>query len=114
MARVGAKEATLLKTALRLITWQAMIGLIPVVLFAFFSGTPALFAAFYGLTICLITNFIFAILLFRYSGAQAMKQVVRSLYLGEVVKYSITLVMFWAAVEVFHLAFLPLITSYIQ
>lgn len=93
--------------------WQAGIGMLPVLAYVLFSNFATGLAAFYGLTICLVTNFIFALLLFRHQGAQAIKRVVSSLYLGEVIKYSITVVMFWAAVVILHLPFLPLITTYI-
>jgi ATP synthase protein I len=106
-------EVVLFKTSLRLIMWQAILGMLPVLAYALLANSLAGLAALYGLTICLITNFMFALFLFRHHGAQAVKQIVRGLYLGEVIKYSITVVMFWAAVVVLHLPFLPLITSYI-
>tara|TARA_Y100000815_G_scaffold259867_1_gene270666 strand:- start:1667 stop:2041 length:375 start_codon:yes stop_codon:yes gene_type:complete len=103
----------LYKKALNLIKWQTILGMAPVILYFFYAGAAAGFAALYGLLITLVANVIVAFFLFRQQGALAAGKIIRFFYLGEALKIIATILMFLLAVTVFKFSFLPLIISFI-
>ncbi len=58
-------------------------------------------------------NIYFAYKLFAQTGAQAAKQIVASFYLSEVVKFIITVILFFIAFKYFHTNKLAIFIGYI-
>lgn len=87
------------KPTSRLFIFQlSVIASMIVMAWPFFGRFAALSAGGGGL-VCLFPNWVFSILLFRYRGALQAKQILLSLYLGEVIKILVTISLF---VVVFH------------
>lgn len=71
--------------AFKLIAGQAGLVLLAACLFSFASWQAA-YSVILGGLCCVLPSFYFARQLFRYQGAQYVKQAVRAFYLGEVIK----------------------------
>jgi len=79
---------------------QALIStLIPVIMLCV-AGKEAALAALIGGWIAVLANLYFAIQAFRYSGARASLQMVKSFYRGEAGKFVIVILLFITAFKV--------------
>lgn len=100
------------KSTAHRIVWMQLAATIVVaaILFAA-SGTAAAAAAAAGGGIAVVNNLYFARLLFA-GGIVPAKTVLHRFYLAEVVKIVLTTALFLAALLVFRLSFLPLLSGY--
>lgn len=57
-------------------------------------GMWAAYSAFLGGIVCLVPSYLFALIAFRYSGAHAARDIVKSFYWGEAVKLFVTVFLF--------------------
>lgn len=73
------------------------------------AGLSALAAAF----CCVISNLVFAKMLFAYSSARSAAKIVKSFYHGEMLKIMVTVVLFVFCIKYLHAAFLPFMVTYI-
>lgn len=73
---------------------ELTVGLILTVLAALISGTVAAYSMLLGGLICLLPHCYFAYRAFKFQGARAARQIVRSFYTGEAVKLVLTAAMF--------------------
>lgn len=78
-----------------LLVWQ-LLSCVILALIALFFGVTASYSVLLGGIICLIPNCYFAYRAFRYEGARAARQIVRSFYLGEAGKIVLTALLFSA------------------
>ena len=92
---MGAKSAQLKRPkVIRIVGLQAAATLL-ISLAALFSGDKTLaYSALLGGLVCVLPNVYFAWLMFRNMGASAAKEVVRSFYKAEAVKFGLTVVLF--------------------
>lgn len=98
---------------LKIVLVQAVVAFALALVWGATSGLNGFFAALSGGAACAVPNAIFAWLLFRQTGAQAAKRVVKAFYVGEVVKMMLTAIGFFLAVVFFADDFLQLITTFI-
>jgi len=73
---------------------QLLIIVIAGVLAFFLGDLNALISAILGGLVCFMPGLLFAILFFRYKGAQQSSKIMSSFYLGEVIKLFLTGVLF--------------------
>ncbi len=78
----------------RLAALQILLVCVLTVAFYLFDGIQAAYSACLGGLICCLASQFFARKLFKHAGAQAARQIVRSLYVGEAGKLALTAVMF--------------------
>lgn len=71
----------------------AVISTIALVLWWMTDGRHA-YSALLGGLICIIPGYVFALNVFKYSGAQALKKIVQRLYWGEGLKLIMTFLLF--------------------
>lgn len=90
-----------------------MIGMIAALLWGWLQTAHAGFSSIYGALIAMIPNGIFALRLFKYQGAQAVNQIVKSFYRAEMLKIVTTVVLFILFIVFFRAEFLPLMGTYI-
>lgn len=57
-------------------------------------GKWAAYSAFLGGIVCILPSYLFALIAFRYRGAHAAKDIVKSFYWGEAVKIMVTVFLF--------------------
>jgi ATP synthase protein I len=80
----------------------------------FFLGKCNLsFSFLWGGFTCVLPNAYFAYKLFRRTGAKTSRQIVTSFYLGEVVKFILTVILFTIAFKFFNVNKLALFIGYI-
>ena len=101
------------QTAFRFLMGQAIVGLWLSSLFFYFQNVNAFRAAAYGALICLLPNTLFAVKLFRNSGAGEAQQIVTSFYTGEAGKLVLTGILFWVAFKFLSAQPLPLMITFI-
>lgn len=102
-----------MQLALALFAAQAFIGVALAGAWQFSRGGQSGVAALYGALIAVVPGFYFAWRLLRYGKNASPKRIARSLYLGELGKLTLTVVMFLFAAMVFGDQFLPLLTAYV-
>ena len=78
-----------------------------------FFGKIAGISALYGGLICVIPNFVFAHLAFKFAGASQNKLVVRSFNKGSKLKFFLTIILFSLAFQWNEVAIKPLMISYV-
>lgn len=92
---MGAKSAQLQRPkVLRVIGLQAIVTLLVAVGCYLMTDPVAAYSALLGGVVCFLPNLYFAWESFRHQGAQAAKQIVRSFYKAEAVKFGLTAVLF--------------------
>lgn len=79
----------------------------------FFWSTLLAFSFFWGGIICILPNAYLAHKLFAKTGANAARQIVTSFYLGETVKFIITIILFIIAFKYFNVNKLAVFIGYI-
>lgn len=92
---MGARSAQLKRPkVIRIVGLQALATLlISAGCFLLTEGVSA-YSALLGGVVCFVPNLYFAWAAFRHQGAQAAKQVIRSFYKAEAVKFGLTVVLF--------------------
>jgi ATP synthase protein I len=90
-----------------------LIMMLTLLMLAFSSSSLALSALLGGL-VAWIPSLVFARKLFRYKGARAAKDIVRSFYSGEVLKLTITFLLFLIVFTLFKIRPLPFFLTYIM
>lgn len=96
------------RLAKRLLLLQAAVAFFLIVFFAWLYGASGVKTAVAGSIISLVPNTIFAAYAFRFSGARAAPEVVRSFYAGEALKMIITIILFALAFSTLSAPWLPL------
>jgi len=92
---MGAKSAQLQRPkVLRVVGLQAIVTLLVAVGCYLMTDPVAAYSALLGGVVCFLPNLYFAWESFRHQGAQAAKQIVRSFYKAEAVKFGLTAVLF--------------------
>ncbi|MCE0559341.1 ATP synthase subunit I [Motilimonas sp. 1_MG-2023] len=96
------------QAALKHVGFQALLVLAVTLICGLASGLHAGLSALVGGAIYIVPNLVFVWLAFAYAGARQSKSVVMSLYLGEVVKLILTIVMLaialaWMELDIFSL-----------
>jgi len=92
---MGAKSAQLQRPkVLRVAGLQAIVTLLVAVGCYLMTDPVAAYSALLGGVVCFLPNLYFAWESFRHQGAQAAKQIVRSFYKAEAVKFGLTAVLF--------------------
>jgi ATP synthase protein I len=81
--------------------------------YMFFFGKIEGISALYGGLICVIPNFVFAHLAFKFAGASQNKLVVRSFNKGSKLKFFLTIILFSLAFQWNEVAIKPLMISYV-
>lgn len=92
---------------------QIIVILLISVSLYFLSNNIVAFSFFWGGAICIVPNIYFAYKLFAQTGATAARQIVASFYLSEVVKFIITIALFFIAFKYFHTNKLAIFVGYI-
>lgn len=77
----------------RLLVLQVIVTAILSGLFLFDSQRAA-FSAFLGCLVCLLPSQYFAAKVFKHTGAQAAKKIMKAFYLGEALKIALTIALF--------------------
>jgi len=92
---MGAKSAQLQRPkVLRVVGLQVVVTLL-VALGCFLAKGPVeAYSTLLGGVVCFLPNLYFAWAAFRHQGAQAAKEIVRSFYKAEAVKFGLTAVLF--------------------
>ena len=93
---MGAKSAQLKRPKVfRVVGLQILVTLLVSAGALLIRGDLVLaYSALLGGAVCVLTNLYFAWLMFRHMGSQAAKEVVRSFYKAEAMKFGLTVVLF--------------------
>lgn len=74
------------RAMLGFLQWQAVIAVVLMVVTAVWLGKEAAFSVLLGALITLVPNVLLAIFIFMRAATRSIKQVVRSCYVGEIIK----------------------------
>lgn len=97
----------------KLVQYQLLVAVILASLWGLFRGYDSFLAASAGGMVCVLPNFFMAFWLFRHQGAQAARRILRSFFLGEAIKFLVTILLFAIALGLLRLEPLPLLVSFI-
>lgn len=92
---------------------QIVVILIITALLYLLSNVIIAFSFLWGGIICIIPNLYFAHKLFARTGAQATQQIIASFYISEIVKFLITVLLFWVAFKYFNTNKLAIFVGYL-
>ena len=98
--------------AKRLIAYQVLVAVV-VSLGFLAKDFNAAYSSLLGGLICIIPNMIFALYATRFGGARAAKQIARSFYLGETLKFVLTVVLFTVTFKFLTISVGPLFICYV-
>jgi ATP synthase protein I len=104
VARAGAK---------RLLLLQFLVAIVAALLFWVFVSFYSAYSALIGGLVCVLANWIFAKKVFVHSGARKAKQILQGIYLGEVLKYVLSIMLFIISVKFLYIKGLPFFVNYI-
>lgn len=97
----------------RLLKMQLMTsGLISLVLLLFYGKDEGISAMLGGL-VAIVPTIVFARKMFRFQGARAAKQIVKSFYIGEALKILLTAILFCLVFILYKVAPLAFFLTYI-
>lgn len=105
-----AKGRALVK---KVILFQCVITIVCTSFGMFFEGQDAALSAFIGGAICVIPNFLFGLLAFRYAGGSKNQLVVRSFNFGSKLKLVLSIFLFVAAYQWSDIQALPMMVAYV-
>jgi ATP synthase protein I len=102
------------KQAFALIRVQVLTVLVVAALTAIYTGDMRLmYSIILGGAICVIPNLLFAWRFFAHSGSQAIQQVARAFYLGEMGKFVLTIAMLFASMALLDVSIPALLLAFI-
>lgn len=100
------------RLALALLGTQSLVTLVIAGSAGLLAGVPAVQSALVGALCSLLPNTVFAVLVFRFSGARAARSVVHSFIAGEAIKILLSVVLLAAAFILFDGPMLPLLVTF--
>lgn len=101
-----------IKAARRVLVFQLLVTLSAVAVAGLVAGSGAALSAGVGGGISVVVTAVFAGLTFAAGPGATAARVARALYLGEVVKFLLTIALFAVAFVLIEVSFLPLILTY--
>lgn len=106
-------SARLHGSALFFVWAQVFSVLVLALLLGIFKGGMASYSAVLGGVTVILPSFYFARRLFAHTGAQAMKKIVRSFYVGEAIKLLLTIGLCLLIFKLIPIAMLPFFAAFI-
>lgn len=97
----------------KLIGIQAVIALIVTAVLFIFFGSVAAYSAIVAGFICVLCNLFFAKMIFRYRGAQQVKQFIMRYMLAEVAKIILIVVFMFIALKFLHIKAMPFLLTFV-
>ncbi|MEX0732573.1 MAG: ATP synthase subunit I [Aquisalimonadaceae bacterium] len=92
---------------------QILIATISALLWWAFSGVHEALAALAGGVVAIVPGLYLAIRVYAVPADASPKAIIGAFYRGEAIKFGLTVVLFFVALQWFGSAFAPLITTYI-
>jgi len=97
----------------RLLLLQMVVTVLIVISMGLLLDTRAAYSALIGGAICVVTSWYFARRFFAHSGARHAKQIIKSFYLAELLKFLFSIILFSLAFYFMRVRALPFFISYI-
>lgn len=101
------------KAAFNHIYTQIIVILCIVTLLYLDSKKVIAYSLLWGGGVCILPNLYFAHKLFAQTGAKAVRQILATFYISEVVKFIITIVLFWIAFKYFTINKIAIFIGYL-
>lgn len=98
--------------ASRLLLLQLLFTLIITVIAAMVAGISVAYSALVGGSVCVLANLFFVKHFFAYSGARAGQKIVTMMFVAEIIKLSMTAILFVLSITLWHVKPLPFLIAY--
>lgn len=110
----NVKDRRSVRGVIRLAGTQLATSVLIALVFLLTSGTKEALSAILGGLVAVIPSILFARKLFRYQGARAARQIVKSFYIGEALKILSSVILFTLVFVLFKVAPLAFFFTYIM